>query len=174
MEVQSVPGQGSTFKIYLPVASGTALPAVSPAAELPCGNGELVLVVDDEAAIRAITSDTLKEFGYRVLTAEDGAEACGLFAQHAREISIVIIDLLMPIMDGPSTVRALRRMDERLPIIAASGFSSIHETALAEEAGILAFIPKPYRTELLLTTLRDTLASASPATGIVQMTGEAA
>ena len=78
---------------------------------LPRGNGETVLVVDDEASILTITSQTLQAFGYRVLTATDGAEAVAIYAQHKNEIAVVLTDMMMPIMDGPATIRALMRIN---------------------------------------------------------------
>jgi two-component system, cell cycle sensor histidine kinase and response regulator CckA len=155
--VQSELGKGSCFTIHLPAASENQVPSPKLEANLPRGNGELVLVIDDEAAIRKITSETLQAFGYRVLTAGDGAEACVLFARHAQEIAVVLTDLMMPIMDGPATIRALRKMNPALPIIAVTGAILPHYSLLAQEAGVQVLISKPYRAEKLLNVLREIL-----------------
>ncbi|MER3429350.1 MAG: hybrid sensor histidine kinase/response regulator, partial [Pyrinomonas sp.] len=78
-------------------------------------------VVDDEEPIRTIAEQTLETFGYRALTASDGAEAVALFAAHRNEIAAVILDLAMPLMDGRATARALRRLNARVKIILSSG-----------------------------------------------------
>ena len=69
--------------------------------EIPFGAGEMILVIDDEAAIREMTLATLERFGYRALTADNGATALGIFAGHKEEIGVVITDMMMPLMDGP-------------------------------------------------------------------------
>ncbi len=77
--------------------------------DLPLGNGELILVVDDEESIREITRGTLETFGYTVLTASDGTEALALYADKKNEIAVVLTDMVMPFMDGPATIRVLRK-----------------------------------------------------------------
>ena len=91
---------------------------------LPRGDGETVLVVEDEASILTITSQTLQAFGYRVLTATDGAEALALYAQKRDEIAVVLTDMMMPILDGLATIRALLRINPKIKIIAASGLDA--------------------------------------------------
>lgn len=152
--VYSEPNRGSQFKVYLPANTTpqTQQPQ-TPRADLPLGNGELILVVDDENAIREIAKETLQSFGYRVLTANDGTEALALFAQHRKEIRCVISDMLMPYMDGPATIRALRKLDPAIKIIATSGLKSDTKTAEAAQLGVTTFLAKPYTAEKLLKTL---------------------
>jgi two-component system cell cycle sensor histidine kinase/response regulator CckA len=78
---------------------------------LPRGNGETVLVIDDEASVVTITGETLETFGYRVLTATDGAHGVAVYAKHMDEIDVVITDMMMPVMDGPATTHALKRIN---------------------------------------------------------------
>lgn len=160
IRVESEPGKGTTFKIHLPaVLEGEAAAASENAPNLLRGNGEMVLIIDDEESHRVIMGDTLKEFGYRVLLAGDGAEACSLYAQRPAEIDVVLTDLMMPIMDGAATIRTLKRMNQQLPIIADSGNTVPQYVALARAAGADTFLARPYRTETLLTALRDSLAA---------------
>ena len=160
LSVDSEAGCGTTFTIYLPAdpALQTAGSMHPLPTDLPCGRGELVLVVDDEAAIRDITRRTLEIFGYRVLTASDGAEAVALYAQHGREIAVVLTDMTMPVMDGAATIAALLRTNPAARIIAASGLSSGATIAKETRDSVQDFLPKPYTAETLLTRIREVLA----------------
>jgi CheY-like chemotaxis protein len=127
---------------------------------LPRGNGETVLVIDDEASILVITKQTLQAFGYRVLTASDGAEAVAVYAEHKNDIAVVLTDMAMPIMDGPATIRALSRINPAIKIVAASGLNSNGGVAKVSGASIKYFLMKPYTAATLLKTLRAILDEA--------------
>jgi PAS domain S-box-containing protein len=163
INVYSEPGRGAQFKIYLP--SNTTSDAVETASreetQLPTGHGELVLVVDDEEGIRTVAQRTLERFGYRVLLAAHGAQAVALYAQHRDEIAIVLTDMAMPVMDGPSTVTALRAINPNLRIIGSSGLASGSAFAGAAGAGVQHFIPKPYTAETMLKVLAHVLQEPS-------------
>lgn len=158
----SEPGKGSVFKVYLPVAEGEEceLQAEENANTFPRGRGECVLVVDDENSILAMTKQTLETFGYSVLTAEDGAHGLSLFLQNAERVSVVLTDMMMPIMDGPGLIRALRRVDAAVPIVGASGLNANGLVAKAARAGVEQFIEKPYSTPVLLRVLDDVLRAS--------------
>jgi PAS domain S-box-containing protein len=152
INVYSEPGRGTQFKIYLPVA-GTVFPSLADSsASLKVGNGELILVVDDEVAIREIAKGTLETYGYRALTASDGTEAVALYAQHQNEIKVVVTDVMMPYMDGSLTIRALQKLNPNVRIIASSGLA---ENSKME--GVRGFLPKPYTAERLLNTLAEVI-----------------
>jgi two-component system cell cycle sensor histidine kinase/response regulator CckA len=119
----------------------------------------LILVVDDEQAIREITKTTLEAFNYRVLTANDGAQAVGLFARNLGEINAVLTDMMMPVMDGTALTHALRSLDPQIKIIASSGHYTEAKIAEASNAGVNVFLPKPYTAEKLLKTLAEVLVS---------------
>jgi CheY-like chemotaxis protein len=156
--VYSELNRGSVFKIHLPAidaATTSAGPSIRP--DLPMGNSELIMIVDDESAIREIAKEALLTFNYRVLTASDGAEALALFAQHMNEVSCVITDMMMPIMDGPATIRALRKLAPTMKIIATSGLKTDGKTTEASQLGAPTFLQKPYTAETLLKTLADEL-----------------
>ena len=156
--VYSEPGQGTTFQVYLPADPNLHPPEpLVPATQLPRGSDQTILVIDDEAAILSITQQTLESFGYRVLIAHDGAEGVALYAQHRETISVVLTDMVMPIMDGPATIAALMRINPRIQIIAASGLNANGRVALSSGLGVKHFLPKPYTAETLLTTLRSIL-----------------
>ncbi|HEX8129656.1 MAG TPA: PAS domain S-box protein [Pyrinomonadaceae bacterium] len=160
VNVYSEPGKGSQFSVYLPaIESGVAERVERKRLDLPAGHGELILVVDDEESIRQITRGTLETFNYRVLTASDGTEAVALYAQHRDEVAAVITDMMMPFMDGPAAIRALRKMNPQVKIIAASGLGASDKAAEAASVGVHTFLPKPYTAEKLLKTLAELLHS---------------
>ncbi|MEN3942593.1 response regulator [Prosthecobacter sp. SYSU 5D2] len=159
VRVYSEKGKGTRFDIYLPAQTRSGdEPAGVRTEALPRGNGELVLLVDDEAAVRQITRQTLEAFGYRVLLAADGAEATAYFAMRNAEIAVVLTDMMMPVMDGPTMIPVLMRINPEVRIIAASGLNANGMVARAANAGVKHFIPKPYTAETLLKTLRTVLA----------------
>jgi hypothetical protein len=163
INVYSEPQRGTRFTIYLPaLAEGpSAAPRSPQAPAAPEGHGELVLVVDDEAPIREMTGRTLNAFGYRTLAAEDGTEAVALFAQHKDEISAVVLDMMMPFMDGLVTGRAIKRMSADVKLIGSSGLAEKRKLAEAEDAGFAGFLPKPYTADQLLRALADALRAPS-------------
>lgn len=163
LNVYSEPGRGSVFKVYLPVRrqEPDADAPLTNHDSMPRGSGELILIVDDEATIRSVTKQTLESFGYRAMTADDGAQAIALYAQRRKEIALILTDMMMPIMDGASLISAVRRIDGTMPIIAASGLNSNSSMAKASAAGVRCFLSKPYGTDTLLQTLKAALAERS-------------
>lgn len=158
VNVVSQPGRGTTFQVLLPAEPGDVdEEAGEERANDLRGHGELILVVDDEASVRKVTQRTLEAFGYRALTASDGAEALALFGSRGKEISLVIVDMRMPIMDGPTTIRALRRIEPGVRILASSGFVRQGGWSAEEEIGVRHFLPKPYTATDLLKYVREAL-----------------
>ena len=159
VNVYSEPGKGTSFKVYLPSTEFSSVIRQRPPerVKLSRGKGETVLVVDDEAPIRTITSKTLKATGYRVLTAADGMEAVALYLKHRNKIAVVLTDMMMPIMDGRATIHALMRINPEIKIVAASGLKASGESAKVSVPGVKYFLTKPYTAETLLKTLRKIL-----------------
>ena len=150
--------KGSQFTLYLPALDAPGLAQhEKPQTDLPTGNGELILVVDDEESIREITRGTLETFGYNVLTASDGTEALAIYADRKNDIAIVLTDMVMPFMDGPATIRALQRMNPAVRIIAASGLGTGQRAGEGPLEGVSIFLNKPYTAEKLLKTLAQLL-----------------
>lgn len=158
VNVYSEIGKGSHFTIYLP-ASQAPQAAHPPVArpDLPLGHGELILVVDDEESIREVAKETLAAFGYEVVTASDGTDALAQFAARKDEIRVVLTDMMMPYMDGPATIRALRKLNPEMPIIATSGLKANSRQAEISHLGISTFLTKPYTAETLIKTIAKVL-----------------
>jgi PAS domain S-box-containing protein len=156
--VYSELGRGTTFNVYLPVMLTSAAARKEPSGDggdnLPRGQGETVLVVDDEASILTITSQTLRAFGYRVLTATDGAEGVSTYAEHQSEIAVVLTDMMMPVMDGPTMIHALMEINPSVKIITGSGLNRAGGTVKAPGLGVKYFLTKPYTSDTMLKALR--------------------
>jgi PAS domain S-box-containing protein len=158
IRVYSEAGVGSKFRVYLPAEHiEKSIEEPLPSVELPRGNGETVLVIDDEVSIRQISKQTLEAFGYRALLASDGPEAVSLYVRHQDEIAAVLCDMMMPVMDGPATIRVLKRLNPEVTVIGASGITTSAMTAEATSAGVVHFLAKPYTAETLLQTLKRTI-----------------
>jgi len=157
----SEPNNGTRFRIYLPAGTSAATTGADdlPAPAVLRGQGQLVLVVDDEDAIRQVTRRALEANGYRVLVAANGALAVALFAQHIDRVDLVLTDMMMPVMDGPATILALRQIRPNVRIIGASGIEHNGMLAQAVGAGLKHFLPKPYTADVLLRTLADALST---------------
>jgi CheY-like chemotaxis protein len=158
INLESEEGKGTTFSIYLP-ATGMASVAgpASVEADLPAGNGELILIIDDEAAVRQITRATLEAYGYKVMTASDGAEGIEVFAENQRDINAVITDMMMPVMDGKAAIVAIRKIRPDVRIIAVSGLAGKEKLASPSDEKVQAFLTKPYTAENLLKALAAAL-----------------
>jgi CheY-like chemotaxis protein len=159
VQVQTEVNKGTTFLIYLPALEGAPQPqAETEDRRPPSGNGELLLAVDDEAAVLSITKETLENFGYRVVTAKDGTEAVAVYTAHRNEIKGVLTDMLMPFMDGPATIRVLKKMDPNVRIIASSGLMDNEKVKNATGMDNIAFLMKPYTADKLLQTVHKVLS----------------
>jgi PAS domain S-box-containing protein len=158
VSVQTEVGKGTEFSIYLPAVESTANEnADEQEAQVPHGAGELVLIAEDEPMIRDITKDSLERHGYKTVVANDGVEALSMFLQHKDDIKLVLLDMIMPYMDGPSAIRALEKLDPDVKVVAVSGSSEKIKAAEAASRKPIRFLPKPYTTDRLLLTLNEAL-----------------
>jgi PAS domain S-box-containing protein len=158
INVYSEVGKGTAFKVYIPAADKGEVDQAEKVQEgIPMGQGELIIVADDEAAVREITKQILESYGYQVLLAKDGTEAVVHYAKRKEEIKVILTDMAMPFMDGPATIRALRKIDPGVKIIGASGLVGNGQANEVAGLNVNAFLAKPYTAETLLRTLRDVL-----------------
>lgn len=155
IKLYSEPGRGTQFSIYFPASTYTFSDAEKQMEALPHGQGQMLLLVDDEVSVRKITKIALEGYGYRVVTAADGSEAVAEFARNGNDIKAVILDMMMPIMDGSATIRALHKLNPDIGIIAMSGLEEKYHVGLDTKNMIRAFLQKPYTIDKLLFALED-------------------
>ncbi len=161
--LQTTAGAGTTFQIYLPAIESDETSSTSAHPFLFRGNGELILIVDDEAGNRDVTHALLARQGYRVLVAGGGAEAVSIFIPRANEIRLLITDVHMPTIDGLALAQILGRIKPGLPVLAMSGQSSDPRDH-PDNAGRFAgdFLAKPFKPAALLVKVQDLLQRAAP------------
>lgn len=158
INVYSEPDKGTRFSIYFPsVESGVEADRTAAVSQLPRGNDELILFVDDEENIRQVAKVTLERFGYRAEVAVDGTDALATYARRGSEIAVVVTDMAMPYMDGEALIRALRKMNADVKIIAMSGLVSSGQTTELKNLNVNIILAKPYTAETLLKTLNSIL-----------------
>ena len=151
LDVYSEVGRGSQFRVFLPASEVTET-VPQKIEDLPRGHGELILVVDDEAAIRDSSKTILETYNYKVLTARDGIEAIAIYSEHQDEIDLVLMDIMMPSMDGKVAIRTLQKINPQVKIIAVSGLVTREVSSELDDGG-LTFLVKPFSTEALLKAI---------------------
>jgi PAS domain S-box-containing protein len=159
IDVYTEVGKGTQIKIYIPAVEspeGKGVPEQKK--ELALGQGELVLLVDDEKSICEIAKSVLETYGYRVIVAYDGTEAIATFVQERKSIKIVVTDMSMPYMDGAATIRALKKINPEVKIIATSGLATSEEAVMSQSLKVELFLQKPYTAAKLVTAIHDVLA----------------
>ena len=160
INVYSEVGKGTKFRVHLPaIKTRTEMQnAQEQKLELLFGHEELVLVAEDEDSVREVTVSTLEKYGYKVLAANDGADAVVLYAQNKDKVKVVLMDMMMPIMDGQASIRAIRKINYEVKIIAVSGLTE--KDRLKNVADYTnSFLPKPYTAEILLKTIHEVLSA---------------
>jgi two-component system, cell cycle sensor histidine kinase and response regulator CckA len=152
VNVYSEEGKGTVFNVYFPAAGTGGGDITEEKNELPAGSGELILVVDDEEAIRAITETTLEANGYRVITASDGREAIAMYTEYRRHIALVLMDLKMPNMDGSDAIRSIKKINPSARLIAMSG---LVQDGQSTEKEFVGFLHKPFTAQTLLLSIYE-------------------
>jgi two-component system cell cycle sensor histidine kinase/response regulator CckA len=166
LQVQSAPGRGTVFRIFLPPACEPAavpapLPAVEPAAASPRDTPHgTVLIIDDEAEVRTVAQRLLERAGLRTLVAADGQEGLALFARQAETIDCVLLDLTMPRLDGAQTLRQLRTIRPDVPVLLMSGFTEIDTVEQLAGQPLAGFIQKPFTPADLYERVRRAMEAA--------------
>ncbi|MDY0039573.1 MAG: response regulator, partial [Desulforhabdus sp.] len=157
--VKSAPGAGTDFHLFLPVVSAPQAPLeVPPGLELQMASG-CVLVIEDEELLRSVAQEMLTILGYEVILAENGAEGVSLFQQNRDRIDAVVLDIMMPIMDGYECFRELRKIDPHVRVLISSGYAhSNSELDALRLHGVEAVVPKPYRFSELSRALASVVS----------------
>jgi CheY-like chemotaxis protein len=157
IEVESAPGQGTTFRAYFPAAArAVALsPVPLPAEAAP--RGKRVLVVDDEEMVRKVTTAALEAGGFSVQTAQNGEEAVAAIRTHGQEIALVLLDLVMPGLGGEEVFRQMRAIAPAVRVLLVSGYDEKEATVRFADQGLAGFLQKPWSMQVLLTRVRELL-----------------
>jgi CheY-like chemotaxis protein len=168
VRVASKVGQGSTFELYLPATKAEQVAVKKDSTTpWPHGLGEGILLVDDEAAVREVARQALMEFGYRVITAGRGVEALRIFQDRRQEIQLVLTDMLMPEMDGPTLIAALRVLDPAVKIVGITGMGDTTGMSGLKTLALAAVLTKPFTIKRLLAVIREALpAKAGPESAV--------
>jgi PAS domain S-box-containing protein len=153
----SEPGRGTTFKVLFPVTEPEAEVAEAASSDVPAGGTETILLVDDEEFVRDLGAGLLGKTGYRVLRAGDGREGLDIYRRHKDEISLVILDLIMPVMGGNQCLEELLRMRPNAKVLISSGHSSEDSIKQLSAKGARGFVPKPYQPRQMLRMVRQIL-----------------
>ena len=159
VQVQSQVGHGSTFTVFLPADGAQSAPAhTGPVATDFRGEGQMILLVDDEAAVREVAREVMQRLNFKPLTATDGLDGLVQLTEHRAELRAVITDLHMPHMDGLTFVRALRRMLPDIPVVVASGNATEQEEKEFVALGVSAHLDKPFTEQQLAKALQGIFA----------------
>jgi CheY-like chemotaxis protein len=151
-------GIGTRFQVYLPAVGGIET-LISENSTALIGHGELILIVDDEVAIQDITKNSLETYNYKTMIAGDGIEAIALYAKYIDKISVVLMDMMLPSLDGLTAIRTLKKINPNIKIIATSGLMSNNKLMAVAEAGVTTFLSKPYTINELLLALQKVLTN---------------
>ena len=145
-----------------PIPAPPKVPTVpQPASDVriynPTGNRELVMIVDDEDLVTLLAQRVLTDEGYRIVTAKDGFQAIEIYRKLRDQISLIILDFTMPVMDGADVFEELLHINSKAPVVLSSGFAEQERLRSMLARGLRGFIPKPYTQQKLLTQIRSVL-----------------
>ena len=164
IDVESKPGAGTTFRVHFPLSrGGDTSVAKEPGPKDAKKHGHTILLVDDEEILRRVVSRMLGKLGLSVVTANNGREAVDYYRSHADEISLVVLDMVMPVMGGKKCFEELKRFDPNVKVLVSTG--SVFDGKIQEllDDGVLAFVQKPYKMDELAKKVHETLGDASAA-----------
>jgi CheY-like chemotaxis protein len=157
LKVYSKPGQGTTFKVLFPASATAPTEVALPSAGDLTGQGT-ILIVDDEDIVRQTAKHTLERYGYRTVAARHGAEALEVFRRAPERVSLVLLDLTMPVMSGEQTLRELQIIRPAVRVLLTSGYNEVEAVQRFAGKGLAGFIQKPYTSVALAEKVKDALA----------------
>jgi CheY-like chemotaxis protein len=163
IEVKSEEGRGTVFRVYFPVEAQNDEPGTEAA---QAAKGEwrgygTVLIADDEAAIRSITAALLERLGFRVITAADGFETVDLYTEHAGDITLLLMDLNMPRLNGIEAVLRIRHINPKVPVLFMSGYPREQVMERFGQQPHTDFIRKPFQSSELLDGIRNVMETGT-------------
>ncbi len=156
LKVYSKPGSGTTFKVLFPASASTVGLQLPPVARDATGSGT-VLVVDDEETVRQAARHTLERYGYKTLTAEDGADAVDLYRRQGDGIGLVLLDLTMPVMNGEEALRRMQLINPQVRVLLTSGYNEVEAVQRFSGKGLAGFIQKPYTAAALAEKVKEVI-----------------
>ncbi|MBN2712220.1 MAG: response regulator [Planctomycetes bacterium] len=154
--VYSEVGKGTSFNIYLPLAKQHAIPISKESLSLIHGSGR-ILVIDDEEVMRSVANAILTDLGYDVVLTCDGQQGIDVFSQKSEDFDMVILDMVMPRMNGRDCFRELKKIKPDVKVILSSGFSREEDVRQMKEMGLCGFIRKPFRSHVLSKIVHETI-----------------
>jgi two-component system, chemotaxis family, CheB/CheR fusion protein len=161
IRVYSSPGHGTTFHVLLPARQAKAAVARRPKRDsAPIPSGSLALVIDDEEIVRSLADKALSRAGMKVLTAENGKAGVEVFREHSASISVVVLDLQMPVMGGEEALAELKQIRPEVPVILSSGFDESEAERRFTGLKPAFFLQKPYTVERLVEAVAATLKAS--------------
>jgi two-component system, cell cycle sensor histidine kinase and response regulator CckA len=158
VEVQTAPGQGTTFRVYLPhCAEPVQAVEPTPASATPRGGGEVILVAEDEPLVRGLAARGLRRAGYHVLEALTSPEAARLCEQHDGPIHLLLTDVIMPQLSGPALAKQAQKVRAGLKVLFMSGHTddAVLRRGIRDDG--VPFLPKPFTLEALARKVREVL-----------------
>ncbi len=160
IEIRSRVGRGTRFRIYFPAKAGPAAAArVEKSVDASAFAEGKILVIDDEEALRLVMEIALAEAGFEVLTAGDGGEGLAIFSAPGADISLVILDLMMPVLGGEETFRRISNLQPDTPVLLISGFSEQEAVKKFAGSGLAGFLQKPFLPSTLIEKVRRILTA---------------
>ena len=159
IKVTSAPGKGSTFRVLLPAAEARI--ARTPAHGTMDGGKGVILVVDDEPIVRRTALAALSQYGFEVRAAENGATAVEMFEEMADQISLVLLDVAMPVMGGEEAIARIKRIRPDVLVVISSGHNEMESIARFRAADVDGILTKPYTAKQLVKKLKTVLEDAA-------------
>ena len=157
IDVYSEKGHGTIFTLFLPASEAKPLLEPRPVEGSLLTGDETILLVDDEHEMLLAVKELLEELGYKILIAQSGKKAIELYKKHSKEIKLVILDMIMPEMNGKETLVKLMEMDNNVRVLLSSGYNIDGEATEILDMGCKGFIQKPFRPEEISRKIRDML-----------------